>query len=72
MRDGIHKLQVMVTPLTVTELRRFTRIAQRECDLRAGLDERTTMILTHLGHHEVPRDLPRTLIAEDLARFTFR
>lgn len=41
-------------------------------DLRAGLDERTTMILTHLGHREVPRDLPRTLVAEDLARFTFR
>lgn len=40
-------------------------------DLRAGLDARTTMILTHLGHRETPRDLPRTFIAADLARFTF-
>jgi ribonuclease BN (tRNA processing enzyme) len=40
-------------------------------DLRAGLDPRTALILTHLGHREAPRDLPRTFVAEDQARFTF-
>lgn len=40
-------------------------------DLRAQLDERTAMILTHLGHRETPRDLPRTFVASDLARFIF-
>ena len=40
-------------------------------ELRAGLDGRTTMLLTHLGHRASPRDLPRTFIASDLARFTF-
>ncbi|MFN8556912.1 MAG: hypothetical protein U0531_06025 [Dehalococcoidia bacterium] len=40
-------------------------------DLRAGLDERTPLILTHLGHREEPRDLPRTFLAQDQARFIF-
>jgi ribonuclease BN (tRNA processing enzyme) len=41
-------------------------------DLRAQLDERTEMVLTHLGHRETPRDMPRTHVADDLARFYFR
>lgn len=41
-------------------------------DLRAQLDPRTELILTHLGHREHPRDMPRTYVAEDLARFRFR
>ena len=40
-------------------------------DLRALLPERTEMVLTHLGHNEPPRDLPRTHMAEDLRRFVF-
>jgi ribonuclease BN (tRNA processing enzyme) len=41
-------------------------------DLRALLDARITFLLTHLGHHEAPNDLPHTFLAHDLARFTFR
>ena len=41
-------------------------------DLRAKLDPRTEMILTHLGHDERPTDMPRTQVASDLARFRFK
>ena len=37
--------------------------------LRGKLDERTAIILTHLGHERVPVELPRTYRAEDLSRF---
>jgi ribonuclease BN (tRNA processing enzyme) len=37
--------------------------------LRRRLDERTTVILTHLGHDRRPIGLPRTYRAEDLMRF---
>ncbi len=40
-------------------------------DLRGLLDERTTMILTHMGHDIAPADLPRTITATDLARYRF-
>lgn len=40
-------------------------------ELRAGLDARTTMVLTHMGHGDPPRDLARTFAATDLGRFTF-
>jgi len=38
--------------------------------LRDKLDEQTTIICTHLGHDQEP-DLPRTVRAYDLARFSF-
>jgi ribonuclease BN (tRNA processing enzyme) len=38
--------------------------------LRAGLAERTAIILTHLGHDRQPVGLPRTYRAEDQMRFT--
>ena len=38
--------------------------------LRDRLDERTSIILTHLGHQRRPVDLPRTYRAADFARFT--
>jgi ribonuclease BN (tRNA processing enzyme) len=41
-------------------------------DLRAMLDPRTRMVLTHLGHDEAPRDMPNTRVASDLARFVFK
>lgn len=37
--------------------------------LRHKLDERTSIILTHLGHDRRPIELPRTYLAEDFARF---
>lgn len=37
--------------------------------LRGKLDERTPIILTHLGHDRRPVDLPRTYRAADFARF---
>lgn len=39
--------------------------------LREKLDERTTIILTHLGHERQPAGLPRTVRAVDGARFSF-
>ena len=39
--------------------------------LRHKLDERTAIILTHLGHNRRPLDLPHTYRAADFARFTF-
>jgi ribonuclease BN (tRNA processing enzyme) len=41
-------------------------------DLRAKLDPRTEMVLTHLGHDERPTDMPRTRVASDGARFHFK
>ena len=38
--------------------------------LRGKLAERTTIVLTHLGHEEQPVDLPRTIRAEDQLRLT--
>lgn len=38
--------------------------------LRGKLEERTAIILTHLGHDQQPVDLPRTYRASDLMRFT--
>lgn len=38
--------------------------------LRHRLDERTTIILTHLGHARQPVGLPRTYRAEDLMQFS--
>jgi ribonuclease BN (tRNA processing enzyme) len=40
-------------------------------DLRRLLDERTELVLTHLGHEARPGDIPRTRFAYDGARFTF-
>lgn len=40
-------------------------------DLRSLLEERTTMILTHMGHDVVPEDMRRTFTATDLARYRF-
>lgn len=40
-------------------------------DLRMLLDERTAMILTHLGHDEPVTGLPRTWVATDGGRFNF-
>lgn len=37
--------------------------------LRHKLAERTSIILTHMGHDRAPVDLPRTYRAEDLMRF---
>lgn len=39
--------------------------------LREKLDERTTIILTHLGHERQPTGLPRTVRADDGMRFRF-
>jgi ribonuclease BN (tRNA processing enzyme) len=67
-----HRAEVFVTDCTYPN--GFDRPEHLSLDevalLRGKLDERTAIILTHLGHDQQPVNLPRTYRASDLMRFT--